>query len=76
VFGTPYGRLLARKILLFVAMVVVARINLFHLAPRTSGDSGALRALDRTVALKQNLWFAGLAIVSLLGIWPPALYGD
>ena len=33
-FGTPYGWLLAFKILLFLAMVVVALINRFHFAPR------------------------------------------
>jgi copper resistance protein D len=75
-FGTPYGRLLAFKILLFLAMVVVASINRFRLAPRISGDRGALRALGRTVALEQSLGLAVLAIVSVLGTWPPALYGD
>jgi copper resistance protein D len=74
-FDTPYGRLLAIKILLFLAMVVVALINRFRLAPRISDDSGALRALGRTVALEQSLGLAVLAIVSVLGTWPPALYG-
>jgi copper resistance protein D len=74
-FDTPYGRLLAFKILLFLAMVVVALINRFRLAPRISGDPGALRALGRTVALEQGLALAVLAIVSVLGTWPPALYG-
>lgn len=75
-FGTSYGRLLAFKILLFLAMVVVASINRFRLAPRLSGDPGALRALVRTVALEQGLGLAVLAIVSVLGTWPPALCGD
>jgi putative copper resistance protein D len=75
-FDTPYGRLLAFKILLFLAMVVVALINRFHLAPRISRDPGTLRALGRTVALEQSLGLAVLAIVSVLGTWPPALYGD
>jgi putative copper resistance protein D len=74
-FGTPYGRLLAFKILLFFAMVVVASINRFHLAPRISDAPGALRALGRTVALEQSLGLAVLAVVSVLGTWPPALYG-
>src|SRR6266478_1198789 len=73
--GTPYGRLLVFKILLFVAMVVVALVNRFRLAPRISHDFGALRALGRTVALEQSLGLAVLAIVSVLGTWPPALYG-
>jgi copper resistance protein D len=74
-FGTPYGRLLAFKILLFLAMVVVALINRFRLAPRISDGSGALGALGRTVTLEQSLGLAVLAIVSVLGTWPPALYG-
>ncbi len=72
---TPYGRLLAFKILLFLVMVVVALINRFRLAPRISGEVSALRALGRTVALEQGLALAVLAIVSVLGTWPPALYG-
>jgi copper resistance protein D len=72
--STPYGRLLAFKILLFLVMVIVASINRFRLAPRISHDSGALRALGWTVALEQGLALAVLAIVSVLGTWPPALY--
>jgi putative copper resistance protein D len=73
--GTSYGRLLAFKILLFVAMVVVASINRFRLAPRISDDPGALRALGLTVALEQSLGLAVLVVVSVLGTWPPALSG-
>jgi copper resistance protein D len=72
IFGTSYGRLLAFKILLFLVMVVVALINRFHLAPRISGGSAALGALGRTVALEQSLGLAVLAIVSILGTWPPS----
>jgi putative copper resistance protein D len=75
-FGTAYGRLLAFKILLFVTMVAVALINRFRLVPRIPDDPGALRALSRTVALEQGLGLAVLAIVSVLGTWPPALYGQ
>jgi putative copper resistance protein D len=74
-FDTSYGRLLAFKILLFLAMVVVALINRFRLAPRISREVSALRALGRAVALEQGLALAVLAIVSVLGTWPPALYG-
>ena len=74
--GTPYGRLLAFKILLFVAMAAVASINRFRLAPRISDDPGALRALRRSVALEQSLGLAVLGVVSVLGTWPPALYGQ
>jgi putative copper resistance protein D len=75
-FGTPYGQLLALKVLLFLAMVVVASINRFRLVPRISADPGTLRTLGRAVALEQSLGFAVLAIVSVLGTWPPALYGS
>ena len=75
-FDTPYGRLLAFKILTFFAMVAVALINRFRLAPRISHDSGALRALGWTVALEQGLALAVLAIVSVLGTLPPGLYGN
>jgi putative copper resistance protein D len=70
--GTPYGPLLAVKILLFFAMVVVALINRFHFAPRICRDAVALGALCRTVALEQGLGLGVLAVVSVLGTWPPA----
>ena len=75
-FGTPYGWLLAFKILLFLAMVVVALINRFHFTPRVSDEPGALQPLGYTVALEQSLGLAVLAVVSVLGTWPPALYAD
>jgi len=71
-FGTPYGRLLTFKILLFVTMVAVASFNRFRLAPRISEDPAALRRLGQSVALEQGLWLSVLGIVSLLGTWPPA----
>jgi putative copper resistance protein D len=75
-FDTSYGRLLAFKILLFLAMVVLAVINRLYLAPRFFRDPNALRALGRTVALEQGLGLAVLAIVGVLGVWPPALHGN
>jgi copper resistance protein D len=74
-FHTSYGRLLAFKILLFLAMVVVALINRFRLAPRISRDAANLGALGRTVALEQGLGLAILAVVGVLGTWPPAIHG-
>src|SRR5712671_5884752 len=74
-FDTSYGRLLAFKILLFLAMVVVALINRFRLAPRISRDAANLGALGRTVALEQGLGLAILAVVGVLGTWPPAIHG-
>jgi putative copper resistance protein D len=72
---TPYGRLLAVKLLLFSAMVVVALVNRFRLAPRISCDPAAFGALCRSVALEQGLGLAILAVVSVLGTWPPAIHG-
>ena len=73
--GTAYGRLLVVKILLFIAMVGVASVNRFHLAPQISVEPGALGALRRTVAFEQCLGLAVLAVVSVLGTWPPAFHG-
>jgi putative copper resistance protein D len=73
--GTPYGRLLAFKILLFLAMIAVALVNRFHLAPRLSHDAGALGALCRTVGLEQGVGLSILAVVSVLGTLPPAFHG-
>ncbi len=74
-FGTPYGRLLAFKILLFLVMVVVALINRFRLCtaalprPRSRSEHWAARRC----ILEQTLGLAVIAIVSVLGTWPPAL---
>jgi putative copper resistance protein D len=65
--GTPYGRLLALEILLFFAIVVVALINRFRLAPRISEDSLALNTLCRTVGVEQGLGLCILVVVSVLG---------
>ena len=77
--GTPYGRLLSLKILLFSAMVVLALTNRFLLVPqlrREPPSSAPIAALARSVLFEQTLGFAVLAVVSVLGTWPPALYGD
>jgi putative copper resistance protein D len=76
-FGTPYGRLLALKIVLFLAMVVVALINRFRLLPRLrreSQPSAPIAALARSALFEQALGFAVLAVVSVLGTWPPAVH--
>ena len=75
--GTPYGRLLGLKILLFLAMVAVALFNRFRLLPRLRRDtrtSAATAALARSVLCEQGLGFAVLAVVSVLGTWPPAIH--
>lgn len=72
---TPYGRLLAVKIALFLAMVGLALVNRFRLMPRLSGPDAAavpLRALTRSVLAEQAIGLAILAVVAVLGTWPPA----
>jgi putative copper resistance protein D len=75
--GTPYGRLLSLKILSFLVMVVLALINRFRLLPRLRREpqpSAPLAALARSVLFEQALGFAVLAVVSVLGTWPPAIH--
>ena len=75
--GTPYGRLLGLKILLFLAMVAVALFNRFRLLPRLRREpqtSATIAALTRLVLFEQGLGLAILAVVSVLGTWPPALH--
>ena len=74
---TPYGRLLSLKILLFSVMVVLALINRFRLLPRLRREpepSAPIAALARSVLCEQALGFAVLAVVSVLGTWPPAIH--
>jgi putative copper resistance protein D len=75
--GTPYGRLLSLKILLFLVMVVLALTNRFRLVPRLRREppsSAAIAALARSVLFAQTLGFAVVAVVSVLGTWPPAIH--
>jgi putative copper resistance protein D len=73
---TPYGRLLSVKIALFLAMVTLAMVNRFRLMPRLRETTTAtipLRALLCSVVAEQALGIAILAVVSVLGTWPPAI---
>lgn len=75
--GTPYGRLLGLKILLFLAMVAVALFNRVRLLPSLRQEteaSATAAALARSVLCEQGLGFAILAVVSVLGTWPPAIH--
>ncbi len=74
-FETPYGRLLAVKISLFLAMVGVALGNRFRLAPRILDESAPVDMLARAIFAEQALGLAVLAVVSVLGTWPPAAGG-
>jgi copper resistance protein D len=74
--ATPYGRLLLLKIALFSAMVGLALVNRFRLLPRLRrGETPLvpLRALYRSVIAEQAIGLAVLAVVSVLGTWPPAI---
>ncbi len=68
--GTPYGRLLLVKILLFCVMVSVAAINRFRLTPHR--DVAALR---RNAQMETALGIVIVVIVAVLGTLPPA-YGQ
>lgn len=73
---TPYGRLLGMKIALFAIMVCLALVNRFRLVPRTQRNATAppaLRALLRSVVAEQAIGLGILAVVSVLGTWPPAI---
>jgi len=73
---TPYGRLLAVKIALFLAMTGLALVNRFRLLPRLNDVTQAsvsLRTLCRSVIVEQMLGLAILGVVSVLGTWPPAI---
>lgn len=75
-FGTPYGRLLALKIALFLAMVGLALVNRFRLMPRlrdAAAAPAALRAIYGSVVTEQAIGIAILAVVATLGTWPPAI---
>jgi putative copper resistance protein D len=75
--GTPYGRLLLVKIALFLLMVVLAVINRFILVPRINQEGRPMAgsvALIWTIGIEQALGFAIIAVVSVLGTWPPAIY--
>jgi copper resistance protein D len=70
-FETTYGRLLLLKIALFVAMVGIAGVNRFRLRPRLPRRD-SLRGLARNVLVEVGLGLAVIAIVSVLGVLPPA----
>jgi len=75
--GTAYGRLLLAKIALFLLLLVLAGVNRSILVPRISREGAPLAgtaALLWTIGLEQGLGLAILAIVSILGTWPPALH--
>jgi putative copper resistance protein D len=79
--GTEYGRLLLGKITLFVAMLLVASVNLLRLTPRLSSATGAVASrtagqLRRNALIEGAFGLGVLGIVGLLGILPPGLHTE
>lgn len=81
--GTEYGHLLLAKIGLFIAMLLVAAVNLLRLAPRLAGAAGDRNVIWRTVTRLQSnagietaLGLGILAIVGALGTLPPGLHSE
>lgn len=77
--STLYGQLLVAKVLVFLAMVVLAAINRFRLTPGlksaiVQGHPGdALGPLRRSLALETSCALVVLAIVAWLGTLDPTL---
>ncbi len=72
--STPYGRVLLVKIALVLTMITVALGNRLTLTPQViARNPAAVAALARRVALEQVLALLVLAVVSVLGLLPPAL---
>jgi copper resistance protein D len=74
--ATPYGRLLIVKIALVLTMIGLALVNRFRLLPRLRTDESGLvplRTLLHSVIAEQALGIAILAVVAVLGTWPPAI---
>src|SRR3954453_16852679 len=74
---TPYGRLLLIKIALFLLLIGLAAINRFVLVPRIAQERKPMAgttALIWTIGIEQALGLAIIAVVSILGTWPPAIH--
>jgi copper resistance protein D len=69
---TEYGRLLSIKVTLFIAMIGVAAMNRFWLAPGLS-DGDTTKQLRRNSLIETCFGIVIVCIVALLGTMPPAL---
>lgn len=70
--ASPYGRLLAIKLGLFLAMLALAATNRFHLTPRMEGaPDRALSHLRASLLIEFGLGLAILVIVAVMGTLPP-----
>jgi putative copper resistance protein D len=80
--GTEYGRLLLAKIGLFIAMLIVAAVNLFRLTPRLAAGAArntlwhAIAQLGRNARIEAGLGLGVIAIVGVLGSLPPGLHTE
>ena len=82
--GTEYGRLLLAKIALFIAMLMVASVNLLRLTPRLGRSAGgasnviwrAIARVHSNAQIEAALGLGVLAIVGALGTLPPGLHSE
>jgi putative copper resistance protein D len=72
-FTTDYGRLVALKAGLFIAMLVIAAMNRFHLTPRLP-ERGATRSLQRNNLAEITLGLVVLGLVGALGTLSPTAH--
>jgi copper resistance protein D len=71
-FSSPYQALLALKVALVAAMIALALVNRYVLAPRIRGEtSAALRALTINCAVEIGLGIAVLGAVSIFAMLAP-----
>ncbi len=71
--ATDYGRLVALKIGLFVAMVAIAAVNRFYLTPQLP-DLRAVHAIKRNSFAEIGLGLCVLLFVGMLGTLPPSAH--
>jgi putative copper resistance protein D len=73
--GTPYGRLLLLKLLLFAAMMGLAAVNRVLLTPRVAeGSLAALFALRRNALIEIAAGTGVVFVVAVLGVTVPAAH--
>lgn len=75
-FGTPYGQILAAKLMLFVVMLMLAAMNRYRLTPaltQLSEKEEVFANLRRSIMLETVAGFGILAAVSWLGTLAPVL---
>jgi putative copper export protein len=71
-FSTPYGRVLAVKLVLFIVMFGIGAVNLLRLKPRVATGSVVARRLRVNVTIEIVLGTFIVALVGLLGLLEPA----